>query len=162
MRTLFFALSALLFAVTSAHAIDPGVAEGWLQIDGGEVRRLTHAYAFREHPQEMRILIADRAVPENILPHITQAAVSKMALDGQLGGLLIRLDPARPKNAAITPLGVLKGGRGNVRSLSIAYERVLGDIQSYPTDIFEFAFAATFSAPLFADYGTVPGGSVTQ
>ena len=164
MKTLLTVLSTLLLAIGSAHAIDPGTAQGWLQIDGGEVSQLTHAYVYRERPQEMLILIADRAVPDNVLPRLTFSSIDKMALSGNLRGLFIRVDPAQLRNAVITPLGttVAKVKRGNLRSLWIENNRVRGNIESYPADIFEFAYAVQFNAPLFVSQGTVPGGSVRQ
>ena len=160
---LLLSLTAFL-AAAPARAIDPGTAQGWLQVDGGEVSQLTHAYVYRERPQEMLILVADREIPSSALPRIEASAVTKMALEGRLRGVLIQVDPARPKNAFLTPLStkVSRTKSGAVRNLTTEHNRVSGEIESFPGDVFEFAYRATFSAPLFSGYGTVPGGGVKQ
>ena len=144
---------AAMLAATPALAIDPGVAKGWFQLEGGAVTRLTHVYAYRERAHEMRIVLADRELSGNILPRLVPSALTGMARSGNLRGLLIQFHPDNPKRAVITPLyATISDGRpGSVRGLSIANNRVVGEIESAPGEIFELGYAAKFSAPLFTN-----------
>jgi hypothetical protein len=155
---------AMLFATAPALAIDPGVVQGWLQIEGGAVTKLTHAYAYLERPHEMRILLADREISGKALPRLVPSALTDIARSGSLRGLLVQFHPDNPRRAIVTPLHAMMadGRSGEVKTLSIANNRVAGQMESSPSDIFELAYAAKFSAPLFGSYGTVPGGRARQ
>ena len=152
MRKLLSIFASLLVVASPALAIDPGTVQGWVQIDGGAVTRLTQAYVYLERPSAMRIVLADREVPLNALPRIAVSAVTALARDGKVRGLLIQVDPGNPARATVTPLDATapKGKRGAMRELAIANNRVKGEIKSHPADVFELAYDAKFSAPLFS------------
>jgi len=124
-KLLTIGLSLLLWPLLPAHAIDPGRAKGFLQA-GAErvpiVEALAHfhdnAEGLLDRPRELRILLADREVPQEALAGIDFPMVGEMARDGRLRGLLIRVDPrARRRSDALRPWRsrVLPAPRSNRR-----------------------------------------------
>jgi hypothetical protein len=136
-----------LFASTPTLAIDPGVSQGWLQIEGGAVTKLTHAYAYLERPHEMRLLLADRELSGNVLPRIIPSAVTDMARTARAADSISSgQSETFRRHAAACDAG---GRAGAIRGLAIANNRVVGEIDSPRGDMFELGYAAKFSAPLF-------------
>lgn len=170
MKTFLLILSsfASFFALSPALAIDPGVVQGSLQV-GGSMIKLTHAYAhlhdnaekLLDRPRELRILLADREAPQSTLVGIAFLSAKETAHDGKLRGLLIQMDPDDRRQAVITLLypptdrahsvtTISLGGSADVvRNLSMANNRVGGEIESGPRDASKVEYRAKFSAPLF-------------
>ena len=152
MKTFLLILSAFLLAARPALAIDPGMAKGTLQV-GSTTVELTHAYALLHNPKELRVLLADREALQSVIADSGHLP-AVMARKGQLRGLLIQLDPNDTGYAVVThlqPVVTSGGGAGVVRRLSIANNRVLGEIDSGASDASRPAYRATFSAPLFTN-----------
>jgi len=156
----------LLSLVAPAAAIDPGRADGWVDLDGRRTE-LREAYAHL-HPNrdgrlpftpELRLVLADREIPQESLRGPEAAAVLELAKSGDVVGLLIRLEPDEPGTLLITTLMPPVPGRqwpdvrryegtGDrvIRSLSVAATRVAGEISCPPEGP---ACEVRFSAPLF-------------
>jgi hypothetical protein len=156
----------LLSFVPHAAAIDPGRCEGWVELDGARVE-LHEAYAHL-HPNhegrlpftpELRLVLADRQIPQEALRGPEAAGVIELATQGRVRGLLIRLDPDDPGTLLITPLVPSHQGRNLptslryaatgdrvVRSLRLAPTRAGGEIACPPGAP---PCAAKFSAPVF-------------
>lgn len=90
----------LLAVVPSASAIDPGRAWGYVEIAGERIE-LREAFAqLHRDPggrlsfaPELRIVLADREVPQASLAGLEALPVLGLARAGEVRGLLIRLDP---------------------------------------------------------------------
>lgn len=156
----------LLSIVAPAAAIDPGRAEGWVELEGRRTE-LRAAYAHL-HPNrdgrlpftpELRLLLADREVPQESLRGPSAAAVFELAKAGKVVGLLIRFRPEEPGTLVITPLAPPAPGADRpaarhyagtgdrvIRRLAVAATRVGGEI-ACPSD--GPACAVKFSAPVF-------------
>jgi hypothetical protein len=96
----------------SASAIDPGRVQGSLQVNGQAIT-LTQAYALLhdnaekvlDRPRELRLLLTDRDVPQESLSGLAPlTALARLARDGRLQGLLLRLDPKDPRQLELTLL----------------------------------------------------------
>src|SRR5512147_805309 len=94
------AAAGATLALAPAQAIDPGWAKGSLRVDGRTIA-LTHAYVHRHDNEEgllegreLRILLADREVPESILAGVRTAALEKLARGNGVQGVLLTVDPA--------------------------------------------------------------------
>ena len=163
------ALATAILAPTTALPIDPGVARGELTVDGRKIV-LSHAYAHRHdneegllEARELRILLADREVPETLLSGIHTTALDALARKGDVQGVLLTVDPVRPA-AGLRGLLLMRepdpaksltsfsksGGDGGFGRLQAGNNRVHGESR-YESTLSRpaFAYAATFSAPLF-------------
>jgi len=153
----------LVVAASAApsDAIDPGTAMGDLIVEG-QATPLTHAYAFeRDNAEgmmdgaELRILLTDVAVPDaakelaRLVPSF--GPLGMQASEGKLKGVLIKLDPAKPKDAAYITV-LIQGPPGQsfmtitrspapFTSFAAANNRVSGGGEIGP-------FKGTFDAPL--------------
>lgn len=159
----------LLALVPAAGAIDPGRVSGFVQ-SGGQRIELKEAYAqLHRHPTadprhrpELRILLADRDVPQATIAGDDPLPAIELARNGRLRGLLLRMDPDDPDSPALTLL--LPAGRGAgglvelrdadpetrlLRDLRLGPQRVSGDVECRPAS--ELQCVARFSAPLFND-----------
>jgi hypothetical protein len=96
----------------AASAIDPGRVQGTLQVNGRAIT-LTQAYAhlhdnaegLLDHPRELRLLLADREVPQESLSGLAPlTALARLARDGRLQGLLLKLNPRDPRHLELTLL----------------------------------------------------------
>ena len=96
----------------AASAIDPGRVQGNLQVNGQAIT-LTQAYAhlhdnaegLLDRPRELRLLLTDREVPQESLSGLAPlTALARLARDGHLQGLLLRLDPKDPRQLELTLL----------------------------------------------------------
>jgi hypothetical protein len=156
----------LLAVIPSAAAIDPGRAEGWVELDGERVE-LPEAYAHL-HPNregrlpytpELRIALADREIPQESLRGLDELPVLGLAAAGRVRGLLLRLDPDEPGTLSITLLAPASGGHESpgtrhytgtaeavVRRLRLAPTRVGGEITCPPGGP---RCELRFSAPVF-------------
>lgn len=163
------ALVASTLAFAPAHAIDPGVAKGQLAVDGRTIL-LTHAYAHQHDNEEglldareLRILLADREVPQSLLAGIATADLYELARKGAVQGVLLTADPATPASGtrglllmrepdpakSLTSFS-MSGGDGGFGKLQIANNRVQGEAHHESRSTRPaMAYAATFSAPLF-------------
>lgn len=169
---------APFLAFIPVYAIDPGVAQGSLQVSGSTIS-FTHAYALlhnnaekkRDRPQELRILLVDREVPQSTLSGTASVPATHMAREGRLQGLLIQLDPDNRKQAMITLLHApadpaqslatqrVSGSRDVIRNLTIANNRVSGEVTSSDSDagasaLPKVGYRVKFSAPLFKEPAT--------
>lgn len=150
-----------------AFAIDPGTAQGSLCVDGADTP-LRHAYAhlhdnaekLLDRPKELRILLADREVPQDALIGISFTGLEEIARDGRVRGLLLQLDPYNRKLVVITVLYAQPDSKqmpqmsgttdsAVVKKLTIAGNRVSGEIGHTHSDT--AAYAVRFSAPLFSE-----------
>jgi hypothetical protein len=103
----------LLFAsfTQDVFAIDPGRVQGSLQLNDKAIV-LTQAYAhlydnaegLLDRAKELRILLVDREVPQEVLSGIAFLPVEQMAREGRVQGLLLRLDPSNHKRLLVTLL----------------------------------------------------------
>jgi hypothetical protein len=174
-KLLTIGLSLLLWPLLPAHAIDPGRAKGFLQA-GAErvpiVEALAHfhdnAEGLLDRPRELRILLADREVPQEALAGIDFPMVGEMARDGRLRGLLIRVDPRDWDTLSITmflpPIDprdprlcgtIRSAGPGPLKRMEMSRQRVWGEVE-FPdsdgnpvADERSWACSIRFSAPLF-------------
>lgn len=171
-------LLLLLFAGLPpyAFAIDPGRVQGSLQVNDRAVA-LTQAYAhlhdnaegLLDHPQELRLLLADREVPPEALAGIALPAVEQMAREGRLQGLLLKLDPndhqrlevtllyppAEPGQPLMTQTLRTTGGKAPIELRIGGFNRVGGAVEHHDERQGEtggrpkLTYALRFSAPLF-------------
>jgi len=156
-------------------AIDPGRIQGFFQVNEQAVV-LTQAYAHLHdnaegllgRPQELRILLVDREVPQEALAGISLLAVEQMAKDGGVQGLLLKLDPNDQKRLEVTPLyspaepgqtlmtrTISAIGQKPPIKLKISRQRVSGAVEYFEARQSEtggmprLAYSLRFSAPLF-------------
>lgn len=167
--TRWLALIAASLALAPAFAIDPGVARGELVVDGRTIP-LTHAYAHHYDrikgarvQRELRIVLADREMPQPLLAGAGMVALENLARTGGVRGVLLTADPARPKAGArgtlllaepdlataFTTFSVRESG---LRRLATGNHRVSGEARHESSGVHPaFNFTTTFSAPLFRD-----------
>jgi hypothetical protein len=159
----------LLAVIPTAAAIDPGRANGYLQVNGTRIEiheSFAHLHRNEESRRpftpELRILVADREVPQDSIAGPEPLPVLEIARAGKVRGLLIRLDPGNPGSLLITPLlppQAVGDGLGSfrhvsdgdrvIRSLQVSAQRVGGDIVCPAAD--GIRCSVHFSAPLFSD-----------
>jgi len=170
LRRLALAAAGLLASAT-APAIDPGSAKGRLEVEGQAIA-LTHAYA-HEHDnaeglldgRELRLLLADRAIPQRLLGGVDLAELEALARSDGVRGVLLIVDPARPRDGLravvlpgeTRPANALPSfGKSGINvgfpRLEVTGTRVQGEAR-YETEVLRrrIAYAATFSAPLFRE-----------
>ena len=157
-------------------AIDPGRVQGSLQV-GDKVIALTQAYALLHDnaegvlafPKELRLLLVDREVPQEVVAGIGFLPLEHMARAGKVQGLLLRLDPNDHKHLLVTlllpptdpgqSLVTWKvgstGGQIPIELKIGNFNRVAGSI-AYRTEpqlnnggVPKLEFSLRFSAPLF-------------
>ena len=157
----------LLGFVPTAAAIDPGRATGYLVVNGTRIE-LREAYAHLHGNRdgrsrlmpELRIVLADREIPQDALRGQQMLPVLELALNGKVRGLLIRTDPADTTTATVTILAAPAAGSRSlitrsypdkgadlIRDLRFAPQRVGGDIVCPPDPGLQCS--AHFSAPVF-------------
>ena len=161
------AAPGMLTVIPTAAAIDPGRATGYVEIEGERIE-LREAFAHLHHnadgrlsfTPELRIVLADREVPQSSLAGLEALPVLELARTGQVRGLLIRLDPDEPGTVQVTllvrpqaadgSLVTLRYGSpeaGVVRQLKLSKTRVGGSVACPATP--ELKCAVQFSAPVF-------------
>ena len=159
----------LLSVVPTAAAIDPGRCTGHVQIEESRVE-LSEAYAHLHRgtsddpprTAELRIVLADREIPQEALRGTDAGHVLELARAGAVRGILIRLNPDETGDITLTVLAPPADGAGALptrsypaaggsvlRNLSVAPQRVGGDLACPADDGLDCA--AHFSAPLFSD-----------
>ena len=169
---LFF-LSVMLSSRT--WAIDPGTATGTLTVGADSVKLVfSHAHlhdnaeGWLDRPKEMRILLADREVPETSLAGLNVfMTLSEMVRQGKIRGVLLRLDPAKPNAIVATVLYPPKNPQQALANETLSYSnkspfdklqisavRVGGAIAHHTDGNADFDwptvdYTADFSAPLF-------------
>ena len=157
----------LLAVVPTAAAIDPGQATGYLETDGERIE-LREAFAhLHRNPDgrlpftpELRIVLADREVPQASLAGLEALQVLDLARAGEVRGLLIRLDPDVPDVALVTLLLPPRRGEAAlvtrrhagrddpvVRRLKLSATRVGGQVECPAGD--GLRCSVRFSAPVF-------------
>jgi hypothetical protein len=169
-------LSAFIFlaAIQSALAIDPGTVQGSLQVNATTIP-LKQVYAHMhdnaegllDRPKELRILLTDREVPPGALAGIAFLPVEDLARQGQVQGLLLKLNPDKPDNITATLLfkpaqpgmslmtqTLAMTGQKVFKEFGVANQRVTGaieqrDARAGTAEMPSLAYAAKFSAPLF-------------
>lgn len=155
----------LLAVIPTASAIDPGRVTG--HVSAGDTRiELRQAYAHLHHARgdrapQLRVVLADREIPQESLAGPDVQAVLALARTGELRGLLLELDPDDPDTLTLIvllpqpPDGAFTALRGReapgpiLRNLGVAPQRVGGDLSCPPSPTLDCS--AHFSAPLFAD-----------
>jgi len=169
-------ISLLMFSApfTTAQAIDPGRAQGTLQLNDTTIP-ITQAYAqlhdnaegLLDLPKELRILLADREVPQEALNGIVFLPVTELARQGKVRGILIRLDPDRRNTAYVTLLHppkdegtslmtlTISGTEPAMKKLVIGGNRVSGETENRddrgprPGELPAMSYSVRFDAPLF-------------
>jgi hypothetical protein len=157
----------LLAFVPTAEAIDPGRANGYLVVNGTRIE-LRAAYAHLHDNRdgrlpftpELRIVLADREIPQESLRGQETLPVLELALTGEVRGLLIRADPGDTSTTLVTILAAPAAGSRSLitrrysgpaamalRDLRFSPQRVGGDIVCPPDPSLQCS--AHFSAPLF-------------
>lgn len=157
----------LLSVIPTAAAIDPGRATGYVEIDGERIE-LRDAFAHLHgntdgrlsFTPELRIVLADRGVPQPSLAGLEALPVLELARAGQVRGLLIQLDPDEPGTVQVTLLVPPKATDGSlvtlrygspdagiVRQLRLSPTRVGGTVSCPGTS--ELKCSIQFSAPVF-------------
>ena len=159
----------LLSVVPTAAAIDPGRSTGYVQLDESRIElREAFAHLHRgggdDPPRaaELRIVLADREIPQESLAGPDAGRVLELANAGTVRGILIRLDPDHSKDLTITVLATPSDssdalitrrypttGRDILRNLRVSPQRVSGDL-ACPAGA-DLGCVAHFSAPLFTD-----------
>jgi hypothetical protein len=150
-----------------SSAIDPGRAEGFLVAEGHSAQ-ITQAFAClhgnppkeRGLARELRIVIADREIPQQALAGPDEHAVLGLARSRPLLGLLLTLDPDHPASLRATLLAPVTEPRPEpppqprpgmegkfLHTLSLAPTRVGGDIVCPASGPMECV--VHFSAPVF-------------
>jgi hypothetical protein len=159
----------LLAVIPDAAAIDPGRVAGYVSL-GDKRIELREAYAHlhrvqRDQPPrepELRLLLADREIPQATLAGPDVSAVLALARAGEVHGLLMELNPDDPGALTLTLLMPPQSADAGfttrhyreaavpvLRNLAVSPQRVGGDLTCPPSTDLECA--AHFSAPLFTD-----------
>lgn len=169
----FLLLSFLCFQ--TAYAIDPGRVQGNLTINN-ETIELKEAYAhfhdnaegLLDRPKEIRIVLADRRIPQESLRGIAFLPVTTLAKEGNVRGLLLQFDPGDQskmvvtilrapsrQGASLTTISRADTGQKLFKNLAISKTRVGGETEyaekgspgseSFPG----ISYSVKFSAPLF-------------
>jgi hypothetical protein len=167
-------IAFLAIPIGAARAIDPGTAQGVLRAGADQIA-LTHSFALLhdnaekllDRPAELRIVLADRDIPQDSLTGIAFLRVAEMAREGQLRGLLLQLDPDQRGLIVVTVLNRLADPRQSLmtqtlgatgqkvmKRLTIANNRVSGEIEHAESragtpELPQISYAVRFSAPLF-------------
>jgi hypothetical protein len=176
MKKILSAVAFFMFLASTAHAIDAGTASGSLTI-GKEKVKLTHCFAhdYRDQfgmgdPPELRILLADREVPQSLLAgYDGPMKLDALAREGKLRGVLIKLDSRKPTagmsgtilmppaDSRASMLFFTSSGNEEMKDFRMGDNRVAGKAEYASEekgafkDIRPFKFSAAFSAPLFHD-----------
>lgn len=177
MKKILLQACIVLMAIAPVHAIDPGVAKGTLQINGKQVA-LTHAYAhlhdnaegLLDFPKELRIVLSDQEVPQESLRGIAFLPVTRLAREGKVQGILIRLDPAdrhgmyvtllhRPADPGMSLLTLSRSDSAAevIRNFRLGGNRVSGVVDHAdtnaegPAEMTRMSYSASFGAPLFQE-----------
>lgn len=156
-------------------AIDPGTSSGTLKVDSDTVT-LGYSYShlhdnaegWLDRPKEMRILLADREVPEQSLAGLNAfMTLSRMVRQNKIRGVLLRFDPAKPNAIVATILYPPKdpqqelanetlsnSSKSSIKKLQISTVRVSGAFAHHTDGNADFDWPALdckadFSAPLF-------------
>ena len=159
----------LLSVVPTAAAIDPGRSTGYVQADDSRME-LGEAFAHLHRgtsdepprPAELRIVLADREIPQESLAGPDTGRLLGLAKVGAVRGILIQLNPDDPSDLTLTVLATPAdgsealvprhypaAGRDMLRNLRVSPQRVSGDLACPPGA--DLGCAAHFSAPLFSD-----------
>jgi len=176
-HSLLLALLAVICFPLLSLAIDQGTASGTLTVDATVVN-LSHSYAHlhdnaEDGPRskrEMRILVADRAVPQETIAGLNPFfTLSSLVRKGAVRGVLLRFDPANSKEVIATVLFPQKEERYSLGNRTISQsdrspldQLVITDLrvsaaveqssegnpeQGWPSEKYVFSF----SAPLFRE-----------
>lgn len=153
MKSVLLALSLFLLPSHTAFAIDPGTAQGSLQVDGVTIP-LRYAFAhlhdnaekLLHRSKELRILLADREVPQEALAGIAFLPLMRMAQEGRVRGVLLQLDADQLERGVLTVLhpSINPAQPVVVQKIALAHNRVIGEIQ--------YGERLRFSAPLFSEH----------
>jgi len=164
---LLASLCFLLAVVPTAAAIDPGRATGYVELNGERIElRGVYAHLHRNadgrlpFTPELRIVLADREIPQASLAGLESLPVLELARTGRVRGLLIRFDPDEPGTVMVTLLFPTRAGHeslvtfhysnpdaGIVRQLKLSPTRVGGTVECPATG--ELKCSVQLSAPVF-------------
>lgn len=171
----FAALLGLMgiLAADPSPAIDPGTASGQLSV--GEVAiALKHASVMRYGNEEgileraeLRILLTDRELPESILRGPFMQALERLARQGKVRGILLRLDAKKltagavhgtlllpPGDAPLSlPTFTITQKGGGFEKFQMGNNRVMGVTRwkFSPGPLPQADYIVTFDAPFFQD-----------
>jgi len=171
--TFFFMM--FFISPLGAFALDPGSAKGSLTVNGKAVQ-LSNGYALLhdnaekvlDNPKELRILLTDRDVNGSTLQGLVFLEVEQMAREGNVQGILFRLNPANPNKFVITYLypptrpgaflirkTISTSGTDAFKKFKIANNRVIGEFEDQDTrvdadpDSLKFDISVKFNVPVF-------------
>jgi hypothetical protein len=138
--------------LSAALAIDPGTVQGSVQLDGSTVR-LTHAFAHLHdnaeglvpRARQLRIVLADRDVPQDALAGIALQALKRLAREGKVRGLLLELDADQPRRGVLTLLqpSIATDQPFVMQEIAMAHNRVLG--------VLRYGEVSRFGAPVSSE-----------
>ncbi len=164
---------SVLFSAAPSLAIDPGVASGRLTVGEAGID-LKHAVVMRYGNEEgaleraeLRILLTDRELPESILRGPFMQSLERLARQGNVRGILLRLDVKkltrgsihgtlllRPEETRLSlPTFTIDDKGGGFERFGVGNNRVFGTLHwmSSRSSLPLVEYVATFSAPLFQD-----------
>ncbi len=174
-RTVLSFLILLFLCFQTAYAIDPGRVQGTLKINN-ETIELKEVYSqfhdnaegLLDRPKEVRIVLADRKVPQESLRGIAFLPVTALAKEGKVRGLLLQFDPVdlskmivtilrQPsrEGMSLTTLSRSDSEKKLFKNLVISKTRISGETEyaekrtADSDEIPVIAYSAKFSAPLF-------------
>ena len=165
--------SAIAPVAATPSAKHPGTVKGSLQV-GAEAIPLEFAVAqmhdnaekLLDRPRELRIVLADREIPQDALSGIAFPPVMQMAREGKVKGLLLRLDPGNRKQISVTVLRptpsaqisllnqTLTARQDVFKTFETSGNRVTGEIEyrdkgTAPSDYPRISYSVRFVAPVF-------------
>lgn len=165
----------LVLGTGPTGAIDPGSVKGAVQVNGKQIM-LTHAYAqlhdnaegLLDFPRELRIVLADREIAQESLRGIAFLPVTRLAREGKVQGVLIRLNPADRRSMYVTllhqpatpgmslmTLTLNDTASELIKNFKLGGNRVSGVVDhvdkgaSEPGEMTRISYSASFGAPLF-------------
>jgi hypothetical protein len=138
----FMALWLAGAVAASAATCFAAEVEGTLAI-GGKPVAVKHVVAQLHDNAEgalrrpLRIVVADRPIPEGAIEGIGEIAATQLALEGKLRGVLLRIDPAKPYEASLIILDKPDEPQRGLTSLVIGsvQEPAISALKLSPTQV---------------------------
>ncbi len=152
--------------VPAGEAADAGSAKGSLKVRGNTVA-ITHVYALRYDNDEgllqgpeVRVLLADREVSPALLSDWLLDRLEKLARQGQIRGVLLKLNPSKPGSQQGTLLYPSDDPQqtstrfftmvgGDAEKLKIERDDVVGEARNVGNK--EYEYAVSIRAPIRPD-----------
>src|SRR5262245_28668801 len=126
MQTLLLLPVLLLAPFHAALAIDPGTVRGTLQVGAAAIplkfaaaHLHDNAEKLLDRPREMRVVLADREVPQEALAGVAFPPVMQLAREGKVKGVLLRFDPGNRKHLLVTVLAAPANPQESLLNLTV-------------------------------------------